>query len=353
MVTKHLLEQGVVFDGKPEAFERRKYRELGDLQNLSVRAMKEFGMSVDYFRPLGEGWEEHPASADLIQSFRDKFRDSASGFWGWCDPVGCLLLPLYRKALSEAGLEGDFHICVSDPLRLAEESHGQFTGTLLHRVVGLWQQYTLSALHGTRGLSRRVWLSPGEWMVDHESARRTYELCAEAAKDPEGFNQGRFDDEVARQFSEMATLADMVSAVEQPEGYLILSIAGERQPAFRETFFPMSGWQALRAEITPRADASVIVDLYQQPCYIWMRKITWRTDSSEKSAKIRAGRNGELEDLYGCQRLTVMGGGALIIDELPSKKCVLQIEFLVQSGQVVLRDIAHKMQGSLEKKYRR
>jgi len=174
--------------------------------------------------------------------------------------------------------------------------------------------------------------------IESSSVRKTYELCVEAHANVQALQSGGFDEEIARQLLALTTLMNMVSAVDLPDGRIILTTPGRAEPLVAHTYYPTGSWQTISVQFNSYR-APAVLDLYQSACVVWIRKAVIRVDGKEISAKIKAGREGILETVHGVQRLSILGPGSLLLENLPSGPVEIEIELLMQAGTLTINSI--------------
>jgi glycosyltransferase involved in cell wall biosynthesis len=126
----------------PEGYWERA--DITALHNTVLYSMKKHWDSV---APLPEGWDASDTIARLKDELIELIRTNFSGhpLWMWKDPRTSLLLPLWKYALAELGIELSFIFVVRNPLDIARslKKRDNFT---IDKGLGIWFNYTLAAL---------------------------------------------------------------------------------------------------------------------------------------------------------------------------------------------------------------
>jgi hypothetical protein len=179
---------------------------------------------------------------------------------------------------------------------------------------------------------------------------RTYDCCLRADADPDGFVAGKLDAEIDDLWGEFGLMGKLVKPIQLPAGQMMFSWRqGDRPAGYAEKYSPTGAWQTLRVPVTAPPGAVVQIDPYQMPSQIWIRKASWTSGSDERPAALRPGPNGVVEDLNGMKRLTVFGPGPLLTQVPPSGgPFEFELEFQVQSGQIVMNTVVGMLRGGIE-----
>lgn len=388
-----------------DEFNSEGYWELEAMQNINVAILSLFRMSYFEATTLPPDCLEAPGADHMVRQIRDLLTAQYRGkpTWGWKVPCTSILLPFYREALEQEGVEDPYYIIsVRHPLSVAHSEVRRYAKSgfqqpdlsspngspppVHDRTLGLWLQYTLSALHETRGKNRvvvsheRFLQDPrpylNRWVADAESLdpteaqlaaaaatinpelshsrfsredlaglpqiiRDVYELCERADQDPAAFKRGDLDEEIERLWQEWNTLARMSRPFPLPfVGFFLVWQTGRTT-----TKYEVAGsWQKLKVPVEAPADHVIQVDPYPLPCHIWIRRAVWRVNGKQIRAMFRPGPGGILEDFGGEQRLTVLGPAPLVT-RTPSETGPLEfeIEFRIHTGENVLQEILHRL----------
>jgi hypothetical protein len=179
---------------------------------------------------------------------------------------------------------------------------------------------------------------------------RTYDVSMRAYKDPDGFMAGKFDAEVDELWDEWGTVSKMARPIQLPAGQMIFTwMERGRQNEHAERYSPTGTWQTFRGAVPVPQAVDVVLDPYQTPCQIWIRKAVWHTGNSERRAILGPGPNGALDDLFGMKRLTIFGPHALMVQGAPGAGPIeFEMEFKVITGQAVLNDLVNMLRARLE-----
>jgi hypothetical protein len=389
------------------------YYEIKVLQELNLRGYGVFGMNFYQADRLPTEWRTTPGSKTFMEEARALVRSKFSGrtSWGWKEPGMTGLIPIYNEVLASENVRPRYAICVRHPLSVSgsqiarqkkwglEPEPGQLRDLnppIGEHTLGLWLHYTLSALRDTRGYVREVFSyedvltnparavdklahrvmsnAPSEEQIRDAIASvkpewshnkytfedlqawpsivsRAYDCCLRIDRDSEGFNSGKYDDEVDALWDEFALIGRMIRPIRLPSGQMVVSWKQGNAPpsVMAHKYSPTGSWQTLLLPVNVPAQTIVQLDPYQMPSQIWIRKAAWKTSSGEQRATLSPGPNGVVEDLYGIKRVTVFGPGALYLQGPsggPSQ--ALEIEFHIQSGQTVMSNIVGMLRGGID-----
>lgn len=130
-----------------------------EIYHLHERILAACGRTWDSSIPLPAGWQQAPALAplshELAQLVQKRFASHV--LWMWKDPRTCLLLPLWRKLLSDMSVKLRVLFVVRNPLDVARSLHRR-NNYPIDKGFGIWLNYNLVALRSITGLDI-VWLS--------------------------------------------------------------------------------------------------------------------------------------------------------------------------------------------------
>jgi len=119
--------------------------------------------------PLPENWhaadEIRPLKDELAELVKKEFADRP--LWLWKDPRTCLLLPLWREVLSELDIDLKVVFVLRNPLDVARSLEKR-NGFTTDKGLGIWFNYTISALQGIEGLDT-VFLSYDHFLDNWET----------------------------------------------------------------------------------------------------------------------------------------------------------------------------------------
>jgi hypothetical protein len=393
-------------------FNKGGYWELRDMQALNARILSVFGTNFYQIDRLPEDWRSVPGSTAVINEIRSLLKNYFSNHkhWGWKEPATSILLPLYKEAMQAEGVTSAIYpIAVRHPLSVAasqnkrqslwgyqDAKEAEGAPAVEERTVGLWTQYTLSALRESKGSPRQVISYEGflhepkrylqwtaeqmrdpkptaaqmdaavasvrpEWSNSRYSVDDlkpysaavvgTYDLCLRADNDPNGLTEGKYDHEIEQLWQEWMTWNKMVRPILLPAGQIVFQWreSDGRQNGHAEKFSPTGTWQTVNISLNAQPGTEVYIDPYQMPSQIWIRKATWSVGGQERRATLNPGPNGVLEDVFGTKKLTLFGPGSLIGQIPPgSGEVEFEMELMVQSGEAILSDIITKLRGRLE-----
>ncbi len=393
---------------------------IREFQDLNLQGYALLGMNYYQVNRTPVKWDDIPNSGQFTDAARNflrrQFDDRTE--WGWNEPTATGILPLVKRILAEEKTPGRYAICVRHPLATAASQISRTTNYTLGKnanalkdlappvgenTVGLWLHYTLSALKETQGASRLV--VSFEDFVQHPKStveniarylltwkptdsqfqkgiasvkpelnhhkytledldewpsivRRTYELSLRGYRDPDGFNGGKFDEEVDSLWDEHGQMAQMIQPIALPAGQVLFSWRDGTQAGHHGLkYSPTGDWQTLRSVVPAPPGAVIQIDPYQTPCQIWIKKAVWIMDGEEKPAPLNPGPNGVMtrvlqgnaQENLGLLRLTIFGPGPLLT-RAPAKsgKAEFEIEFMLQSNPVVLAQMLGMIRGRLE-----
>lgn len=145
------------------------YWERPDIYYLQERMLSVLKRDWASPAPLPENCyksnEIRPLKEELIKLVKKNF--SGRPLWLWKDPRSCLLLPLWKDVLSELNIDLKVVFAVRNPLDVARSLEKR-DGFTLDKGMGIWLNYTLSALKGCKGLDT-VFLSYDRFLDDWET----------------------------------------------------------------------------------------------------------------------------------------------------------------------------------------
>ncbi len=145
------------------------YWERPDLYYLHERMLSVLKRDWASSAPLPENCyksdEIRPLKEELVKLVEKNF--SGRPLWLWKDPRTCLLLPLWKDVLSELNIDFKVVFAVRNPLDVARSLEKR-DGFTLDKGMGIWFNYTLSALKGIEGLET-VFLSYDRFLIDWET----------------------------------------------------------------------------------------------------------------------------------------------------------------------------------------
>jgi len=148
----------------PEGFWERL-----DLYYLQNRMLAEMKREWDATAPLPEQWHRADnirlLKEELVELVKKEFSDRP--LWLWKDPRTCLLLPLWKDVLSDLGIGLKVVFVVRNPLDVTRSLEKR-NGFTTDKGLGIWFNYTLSALQEVKGLET-VFLSYDRFLDDWET----------------------------------------------------------------------------------------------------------------------------------------------------------------------------------------
>lgn len=130
--------------------------EYKDIVDLSESILRSMNYSWDAGVPLPDHWIENP-DLKQFEPELDKIINgfSSKAYWGWKDPRTCLLFPLWNKVLERRDIEIKVVLPIRNPIDIAR-SLKKRDGIPLDAALGVWYNYTLSALVGSKEKQRII-----------------------------------------------------------------------------------------------------------------------------------------------------------------------------------------------------
>lgn len=372
--------------------------ELIPLQMLHNDAFDAFGMKYYSGGILPDNWQELPGTDILLLSIKRTINQHFRGrsLFGWKDPSGSALVPLYKEALRDEPIDLRYAICVRHPLSVIASMRKR-SGTpekrspgnrpedhsrIDVRMMGVWVYYTLASLRDTVGQRKQIFCyerfmdNPAQYLKRLEAlvgveasdkqaesvlasirpqwshtrfeaedlegwpeiVRQTFALCMRADEDTEGFSKGQFDEEIEilwRKFTDERNLFNPSLPLGSD-----LKITWTSSGKSHEKVFPLgfeNAWREFQIEFPSGPSAPIHVQLGRPPNSVWIRKSEWHQEATRTRAKIRAGQEARIKQIYGMPLVDVLGPNAFTIEPPPQQGPVrLELEVLLQSGRDVL-----------------
>lgn len=300
----------------------------GCLSELDNSCFTCFGMVPHQVNLLPDNWREWPGAGQLLHAVSEKIRSSLEHSGIIAVPrASWIFLPLYAQAVREnVGIEPTFEIRIAVPQRPG----------------GRWLAETLSVLRATQGFARTLALTfenepqivTKEWPP---VAANLLELCTRISQAQTGFLKGEFADEIDEAYRTVKVLFQMSTAVQLPEGEIILGWrSGRGWQEERHPFCPTEAWNSIRFESNAPPSSSVLLDLYQSPAYVWIRKAVWISAGKERPAKLHSRYERDLKMLNGLYRFCAYAPWRLAIETPPLMPAQLELEVLVEAGDAAL-----------------
>lgn len=370
--------------------------ELKDIQALNASILAAFGMNYFQASALPSNWPSFPGVSEMVADIRTTLRKhfNRHSQWGWKEPSTSILMPLYKAALAAEGVTPRYAICIRHPLSVAKSQRSRqvawgyerpgdpsaMSYPIENRTIGLWVLYTLSSLKETQGAGRQVVMydrfleSPRPYLErifdgferlrDSETIEaasefvkpqwrhsqftvddledmpsivsRVYNLCERIDADPDRFRDGGFDQEIDCLWDEWITTTQLVQPISLPLGQMFFTWQGSSGIERSVVYYSQTGdWQTIHTEINAPSGATIQLDLYQAPCQVWVRKATWHFTGGRADVMMKAGPNGAIENL-GIRRLNVFGAGSLMIQAPKERPAKIELEIMVQTGELNL-----------------
>ena len=132
---------------QPNAENPAGYWEHLDINGLHNRLMASHRRNWATANPLPGQWMRDASlpgyRVELENIVASNFR--GRGLWGWKEPQTCMLLPLWREVLGEAGTELACLLAVRSPVDVAS-SLMRRDGIAFQKAVGIWFYYNIAAL---------------------------------------------------------------------------------------------------------------------------------------------------------------------------------------------------------------
>ena len=391
--------------------------ELRDMMTLHERLLMAFRMNYYAATWLPPNWQDMPFLGAMTQEIKALLSKNFTGQtrWGWKEPATSMLLPLYKRALQEEGTQGRYLFVVRHPRsvlasmikRFAADgnqgalSKGEGFSEFEERMLGMILSYMLSSLKETQGCPRQIliyerylqdprtylqriatdllpWNPTPEQMdaavalvkpqLSHSKFQpgedtqgwpsllvRTYDLCLRADLDNAGLNSGAFDKEVDELWDEWMLTREMIQPVQRDPAEAKFSwLSASGLPTVHHSLFSPTGhMQTLRAQIDAPPNTRIEIDAYPEPCRLWIKKASWRIQGQERSAPLKGGDGGVLEEMPTMKRLALFGRNALITttpsDPGPYE---FELEFFMQSGQIALASIIAMLGNRIDQEMR-
>lgn len=170
----------------PEGYWERK-----DIYALQDRLLAQLKRRWDTAAPLPDQWHLN----DIISPYKEELYElinthfARQALWAWKDPRTCILLPLWRRALDELGVELHCLFVVRNPLDVAN-SLGKRDHIPLAKSFGIWFNYNIAALLAAADLPT-VFLSYDTFLTGWEPALHR---CADALDIPWPADEGALQD---------------------------------------------------------------------------------------------------------------------------------------------------------------
>lgn len=132
----------------PEGFWERL-----DIYHIQERLLAILKRDWSTTAPLPENWHTVDEIRLLKNELAELVKRDFGGrpLWLWKDPRTCLLLPLWREVLSDAGIDLQIVFVVRNPIDVARSLEKR-NGFTFDKGLGIWFNNTISALNGCIGL---------------------------------------------------------------------------------------------------------------------------------------------------------------------------------------------------------
>lgn len=155
----------------PEGFWERY-----DIYSLQERLLRILNIDWTTTSPLRENWHKSDEIRLLKDELATLIKNEFSGrpLWLWKDPRSCLLMPLWREVLTELDIELKVVFVVRNPLDVARSLEKR-NGFTIDKGLGVWFNYTISAMKDVRGLET-IYLSYDRFLDDPETELK---ICAD------------------------------------------------------------------------------------------------------------------------------------------------------------------------------
>lgn len=396
-VARCVHELGAYFGPESEhfpadEFNKGGYFEILEMMKLNRKALAFFGMQHFRIEPIPEDWQELPGAnllAEDLASILVKFFDRQDR-WGWKEPQASVLLPVYRHVFATLNLEPTYVICVRSPLDVfgSQVTHSHLPA-IGEAGVGLWLQYTLTALRESKGarrivipyedflarpepyLRRIAEITPG-WDPGDEATRRAastvhpewrtnnlgeaglpewpelvgtvLRLSRECGNNPEAFSKGEFDGRIEDAWQRWMRTQAMVRTSAIPQGIFAISEDGPSGKTTEHLYQPEGIWQTLTGSIPPTKAASVLVDIYQLPSVIWIRKAVAKGGGRVQDVEIRATVHGQITQEGPLRRLVQWGWLPLqVVLPLSFQAETLEFEVCIQWNVYAIEDVVNTL----------
>src|SRR5579885_2490187 len=165
-----LVQLGVYFGREQDLYGANEFNpgghfELTDMHDLHARILDSFGIQFYSGRRLPDDWQTWPAAQMMVGGLANLLTKHFAGqkLWGWKEPWGSVLVPLYREALARHPEPIRFAITVRNPLSVLssmrvrsklpgkkdEGSDPNSHADIDIRTMGSWVYFTLATLKDT------------------------------------------------------------------------------------------------------------------------------------------------------------------------------------------------------------
>ncbi|WP_123042251.1 sulfotransferase family protein [Cohnella candidum] len=162
MIARAINALGVYFGEEVDLLQAKEDNKEGfwehqNIVRLNDEILEALGIEWHASAPLDDSWwtkdKFKPFEEQIVSLVEKTFVPQS--MWGWKDPRTSILIPLWIRALKRLDIELQFVIPVRNPIdvasSLANRDEIEFS-----KAAGIWQLYTLSALHFSQGFPRLV-----------------------------------------------------------------------------------------------------------------------------------------------------------------------------------------------------
>lgn len=375
----------------PDANNSAGYFEQQSLSTLNHKCLAFFQMSSVSVRPLPEFWFVFPQARILTEELARLLTQTFSNqqIWGFKQPMSSIIMPLYHQVFTDLGLSPQFVVCVRNPLEIqASEAHWEYgiksrqMAPLGNRAVGVWLNYTLSALEGAKGADTTVvpysefvsdpvpflsdivskqpgWNPSGEQWTAAQAAIQPHlkrqdratgelEIYPQLVKATWDYCNTKIhtSDQLAFLLKEYKLWRDILEPPKLSGTRLGFawnqggSVQSSQQP-----FMPAGTWQTVSLPISAPPMTELHGLMYSKPCRVWIKKCVFIHSSKESAAKLVPGPGSNLVEINGMLRLEGAYEARQISLMTPRESGPYQLglEFLLESGERIVTDAASRV----------
>lgn len=376
-----LSKLGVYFGEPEQLIPADEHNTDGYWENRVVRVTTEsffdrLGLPAYEVKPLPRFWHD-------IGEFDQHLRETAAAMqkvfgkavvWGYKDPILSPAVEYVDRVFDRLKRPVLYAVCVRDPLSVAESTFRRSQVPHLF-TIGTWAGLTLRALVGTIGHRRVVvdhsalladpqkvirevagrlsGLEPSQdqWKEAFASIRptsvhhhpdpealsqlpdligRIHRASIEAAADPDGLNDGRFDDLFRALLHEFDQWSAIMHGPHDPRHTVALTQRRSNPNRVEEVVRATGEWQTVELEVVTEKGEDFALMLTQIPCCVWIKSAEWKADGKRIKAELKEGRMGTLVPYGQVHRLWPALGPEQIVVRAPwTGPCQFSIEFAI------------------------
>lgn len=148
------------------------YWERLDIVEFQTQLLHQLDRTWDTAAPFPENWHLAPRLAGFRDELKSLVTSQFGGkpLWAWKDPRTCLLLPIWKQALADLGIELVCVFVVRSPLDVAGSLRKR-DGIPSSKGFGMWFNHYVTALKDTAGIPR-VFVSYDQFLESWETELR-------------------------------------------------------------------------------------------------------------------------------------------------------------------------------------